>query len=115
MKHLKTGRKFGRKRNQRKALLRLLAGGIISHGKIKTTEARAKELRFVIERMVTRAKSDSLLARRILIAKIGQVAAKKLIDDIAPKYKSKAGGYTRIIKTGHRADDASPMAIIEFV
>jgi len=115
MKHLKAGRKFGRKRNQRKALLKILAGNLIEHGKIQTTEAKAKELRPFIEKMITRAKKGGLFSRRILISRIGVVATKKLMNEIALKYKERAGGYTRIIKTGFRKDDASPLAIIEFV
>ncbi len=115
MKHLQKGRKFGRVRNQRKALMRLLAKNFIEHEKIKTTEAKAKELRPFVEKMVTKARSEKLSSRRIIIAELGEKSAKKLFDEIAPKYKNNQGGYTRIIKLGNRKGDASPMAVIEFV
>lgn len=115
MNHLKKGRKFGRVRNQRKALVRLLAKNFIEHEKIKTTEAKARELRPIVEKMVTKARTGSLTSRRIIIAEIGEENTKKLFNEIAPKYKDRKGGYTRIIKLGSRNGDASPMAIIEFV
>lgn len=115
MKHLKKGRKFGRVRKGRTALLKSLAKNFIEHGKITTTEAKAKELRPAIEKMITRAKTDSLLSRRILSAKVGSDSAKKLISEIAPKCKDRKGGYTRIVKLGNRGGDASPMAVIELV
>ncbi|MCR4283922.1 MAG: 50S ribosomal protein L17 [Parcubacteria group bacterium] len=115
MNHLKKGRKFGRVRNQRKALVRLLTKNFIEHEKIKTTEAKARELRPIVEKMVTKARTGSLASRRIIIAEIGEENTKKLFNEIAPKYKDRKGGYTRIIKLGSRNGDASPMAIIEFV
>lgn len=115
MNHSKKGRKFGRVRNQRKALVRLLAKNFIEHEKMKTTEAKAKELRPIVEKMVTKARSGRLASRRLIIAEIGEKNTKKLFDEIAPKYKDRSGGYTRIIKLGNRKGDASPMAIIEFV
>ena len=95
--------------------MKSLAFNLVAKEKIKTTEARAKELRPFIEKFVTRAKKDNLANRRLLIAKLGQQTAKKLFEKIAPKYKDKNGGYTRIIKLPHRKSDASKMAIIEFV
>jgi large subunit ribosomal protein L17 len=115
VKHKKVGRKFGRKRDQRRALLRSLACNLITQEKIKTTEAKAKELRPFIEKFITRAKIDNLSNRRLLISKIGIKSAKKLFNQIAPKYKERKGGYTRIIKLPPRKTDASKMAIIEFV
>ncbi len=115
MNHLKKGRKFGRVRSQRKALIRSLAKNFIEHEKIKTTEAKAKEIRPIVEKMVTKARTGRLSDRRLIIAEIGEDRTKKLFDDIAPKYKERNGGYTRIIKLGNRKGDASPMAIIEFV
>lgn len=114
MKHSKIGRKLGRKRNQKKALLRSLSLSLINNGKIETSEAKAKELRPYIEKVITRAKTNSVFSRRILRAKLGADSV-KLFEEIAPKYKDRNGGYTRIIKLGHRKSDGSPRAIIEFV
>lgn len=115
MRHKKIGRKFGRKRDQRRALLRALARSLIDKEKIKTTEAKAKELRPFIEKFITRAKIDNFSNRRLLISRIGEESAKKIFEKIAPKYKERKGGYTRIIKLPHRKGDASKMAIIEFI
>ncbi len=95
--------------------MKSLAFNLVAREKIRTTEARARELRPFIEKFVTRAKKDSLANRRLLIARLGQPTAKKLFEKIAPKYKDKNGGYTRIIKASPRQGDASKMAIIEFV
>lgn len=95
--------------------MKSLAFNLVAKEKIKTTEARAKELRPFIEKFVTRAKKGNLANRRLLIARLGQQTTKKLFKKIAPKYKDKNGGYTRIIKLPPRKSDASKMAIIEFV
>ena len=109
-------RKFGRKRNQRRALLKSLAVALIARGKIKTSLARAKELRSFAERLVTYAKNKSpQLALKEITKFINKTAAKKLVKDIAPKYKERQGGYTRIIKAGQRAGDAAQIAFIEWV
>lgn len=115
MRHLKKRRKFGRERGQRKALLKSLSCGLIKKEKIQTTEAKAKELRPFIEKIITKAKNGNLTYRRLTISKLGQEAAKKLFEKIAPKYVKRKGGYIRIIKLPRRASDASRMAIIEFV
>lgn len=115
MRHLKKGRKFGRKRDQRRALMRSLARNFIEKEKIRTTEAKAKELRPFIEKFITRAKIDNLTNRRLLISRIGEKPTNKIFKQIAPKYKERKGGYTRIIKLPPRKSDASKMAIIEFV
>lgn len=115
MRHQKKGRKFGRETNERKALLRSLVYNFILKKKIKTTEAKARELRPVAEKLVTRAKTDTLANRKIIISKIGEQAAKKLFNEIAPSYKNRAGGYTRIMKLPPRKADGSKMAVIEFV
>ena len=117
MRHHNKNRKFGRKANIRRALLKSLALSLIVHGRIKTTEARAKELRPFIEKLVTKGKSPDLNTRRIIISRLlnQKKESKKLIDDIAPKYKDRQGGYTRIVKLPRRAGDASKMAYIEFV
>ncbi len=115
MPRLKNKRRFGRKRDQRRALFASLARALILNEKIKTTEAKAKELRPFIEKLVTKGKEDSLHSRRILAARLSDDVAEKLIKEIGPKYKDRSGGYTRIIKLVPRKDDSAKMAIIEFV
>ncbi|MEA3399520.1 MAG: 50S ribosomal protein L17 [Patescibacteria group bacterium] len=116
MRHHNNIRKFNRKRNQRKALLRGLAISLVKHGKIETTEAKAKSLRSVIEKLITKANKGTLNSQRIIMSRLyNGEQAKKLINEIAPKYKNRKGGYTRITKLPRRQSDASKMAIIEFV
>lgn len=116
MRHHSNKRKFGLEKNQRNALMRSLALALVKHEKIETTLAKAKELRPYAEKLVTRAKTNTIASRRLLISRTGnEMATKKLIDTIAPKYKDRNGGYTRIIKTGRRIKDGSNMAVIEFV
>ncbi len=117
MRHYNNVRKFGRKKNGRNALLKGLALALIAHGKIETTEAKAKELRPMIEKLITKANKGTLSSRRIVISRLYNLKKEgtKLIDEIAPKYKGRTGGYTRITKLPRRAGDASKMAIIEFV
>lgn len=116
MRHHSNKRKFGLEKNQRNALMKSLALALVKHEKIETTLAKAKELRPMAEKLVTRAKIDTVASRRLLIARTGsEFASKKLVETIAPKYKERAGGYTRIVKTGRRIKDGSAMAIIEFV
>jgi len=109
------GRKLSLKKGPRKMLLRVLVNNFFLHEKIKTTEAKAKELRSVAEKLITRAKNIDLANRRLLARELTQKMTKKVIDDIAPKYKERAGGYTRIIKLGPRNSDGAHMAIIELV
>ena len=116
MRHHVTIKKLGRERKVRSSLMRSLAEGLILRGKIKTTETKAKALRPYVERLVTIAKQNTVTARRLLISRLGtEKRAAKLVEDIAPKYKDRNGGYTRVIKLPARAGDASPMAFIEFV
>ncbi len=116
MKHHAGMRKLGRERNQRRALLRSLAVNLIRDGRIRTTEAKAKELRPFIERLVTHAKKDTVSARRLVASRLGgEIKSKKLFTDIAPKYTDRQGGYTRVIKLPTRQGDQSKMALIEFV
>ena len=115
MRKLKQGRKLSRKRNQRKALLKSLAGALFLNEKIKTTEAKAKEISPFAEKCITRAKKGDLASRRLLIKYFSKEMVKKLIDKIGPKYKDRKGGYTRIIKLGPRKSDGARMAIIELV
>lgn len=117
MRHGRKNRKFGRKANVRRGFIRSLAVAFITHEQITTTEARAKELRPYIEKMVTKAKSGDLATRRLIRSRLGnqETLANKIMDDIAPRYKDRDGGYTRIVKLPPRQGDASPMAIIQFV
>jgi len=109
-------RKFHRITGRRKAFFRLLSSSLILHGRIETTIARAKEIRPIVERYVTTAKRQDLASLRRLIAKLPKKSAEKLYYEIAPKYKSRNGGYLRIVKTSKtRVRDSAPIAIIEFV
>lgn len=114
MKHLKKGRKFGREKDQREALMRSLASSFFVLGRIRTTEAKAKELRSWAERFITRAKSQTLADGRILYRNFGSDAVHKLLER-AKDYKQRPGGYTRIVKIGPRKSDGARMAIIELV
>jgi len=117
MRHHNNVRKFGRKKNGRRALMKGLVLALIAHGRIETTEAKAKELRPMIEKLVTKANLGTLSSRRLIISRLYNLKAEagKLIDEIAPKYKDRNGGYTRITKLPSRISDASKMAVIEFV
>ena len=124
MRHHSVNRKFGRKTNGRHALLRSLAKNLILKGKIRTTEAKAKELRPFVEKLVSTARTGTLAARRLLVSRLAvneerkPVAGSpivKLMSDLGPKYKERAGGYTRITKLLARKTDGSSMAIIEFI
>ena len=117
-------RKLGRTSSQRKALLRDLTTDLIISERIETTEARAKELRSVVEKMITLGKRGDLHARRqaaafirneVADAETNQSALQKLFSDIAPRYAERQGGYTRIMKLGPRRGDGAPMVIIELV
>jgi len=117
MRHHNTKRKFGRRKNQRNALLNSLALNLIVRGKIKTTAPKAKELRPFIEKLVTKAKKGDAATRRIIISKLSNRSkeVKKLFEIIVPKYMDKKGGYTRVLKLGARKSDGTKMAIIEFI
>ena len=117
MRHHNTSRKFGRGKTQKHALLNSLVSNLIVREKIKTTLPKAKELRPIIEKLVTRAKRGDLATRTLIISKLGgrSKEVKKLFEVIAPKYSDKNGGYTRVLKLGVRKADGAPMAIIEFV
>jgi len=115
MRKLKKGRKFSRKRGQRKALIKNLSAQLFLKEKIKTTEAKAKTLRTFTEKHITRAKKGDLASRRYLLRFFSKNIVKKLIDEIAPRYKERPGGYTRIVKLGPRKSDGAKMAIIELV
>ena len=115
MKHLNKVRKFHRETDQRRALLKALITALITNGKIKTTEAKAKEVRPRIEKMVSKAKVKDVNAIRFIRRTRAESVTKKLFDEVAPKYKERPGGYTRIVKLGQRKSDGSKMAQIEFV
>lgn len=116
MKHQKKGRKFGREKGLRKALLKSLMHNLIIHNKITTTEAKAKEIKPMVEKLITRAKNETVYNKRVVAEKIpNKKDVKKLFEEIAPKYKERRGGYARIIKIPRRKTDAAKMAIIEFV
>ncbi len=117
MRHHNTQRKFGRKSNVRKAFFRSLLIALIEHKRITTTEARAKEIRPLIEKLITKARGAGLTERRSIISALGNQpeVANKLIEEIAPQYEQRPGGYTRIVKLPRRGGDAAEMAIIEFV
>ncbi len=115
MRKKKQGRKFSRKRDQRKALMKGLVAELFLHERIKTIEARAKEARRFAEKFLTKAKKGDLAARRYLLRFFPNKIVKKLIDEIAPRYKTRQGGYTRIIKLGMRKSDGAKMVIIELV
>ncbi len=107
-------RKFGREAGQRGVLYRALSTALIEHGQIKTTEAKAKSLSGHIDKLITLAKKQTLAARRLLLAQIGDKAVKKLMSEISVQLKDRKGGYTRIMKLGQRKSDSAPMVIIEF-
>lgn len=109
-------RKLGRDSSARRALLRSIVTSLFQHERIETTEAKAKELRKIADKMLTLAKRGDLHARRQVMAyMMNEDVVKKLFDEGAPKYQDRQGGYTRIIKTGVRQGDAAPMVIIELV
>jgi len=116
MKNLKKGRTLGRNSAKRKALFQSLAISLIEHEGIKTTLAKAKELRSFIEPLITLAKNDSVSNRRIAFKKIrNKSAVGKLFSDLGPRFKDRPGGYSRIIKIGFRKGDAAPISFIELV
>mgnify|MGYP001608085068 CR=1 FL=1 len=117
MRHHNANRKFGRVTKVRSALLKSLLRSLIVHGKITTTEAKAKEIRPLVEGLITKARIGTLASKRIVTARLlnQDKISKKLCEEIAPKYKERSGGYTRIIKLPRRKTDGSNMAIIEFV
>ena len=116
MNHRKTGRKLGRSSAHRKALFRNMVTSLLEHEQIRTTDAKAKELRGVAEKMITLGKKGTLHARRNALRTIrSKDVTAKVFDELAERYKDRPGGYTRVIKLGQRPGDAAPMAIIELV
>ena len=116
MRHGKVHRKFNRTAEHRKAMFSNLAGALITHEQIVTTLPKAKDLRPVVEKLVTLARRGDLHARRQAIAELRDLnVVKKLFDVLAKRYEGRPGGYTRIIKAGFRYGDSTPVAVIEFV
>ena len=115
MKKLKQGRKFSREKDQRKALIVSLARSLFLHGKIRTTKAKAKELSSFAQKIITRSKKGDLASRRFLAGYFGTKISKKLVDEIAFKYKDRKGGYVRIIKLVPRKSDGAEIAVIELI
>ena len=116
MRHRKSGKRLGRNTSHRKAMMRNMVTSLFDHEKITTTDARAKELRKVAEKLITMAKRGDLHSRRMTLEVVRdkQVVA-KLFETIAPRYEKRPGGYTRIIKLGHRAGDNAALSVIELV
>ena len=109
-------RKLGRPTEHRKAMLRAMVTFLLEKGRIETTVTRAKEVRSMTEKMITTAKKGDLHSKRQIFAFVTKEdVAKKLFDEVAPKYSDRGGGYTRIVKTGPRRGDAAEMAIIELI
>ena len=117
MRHHDRNKKFGRETNERNALMRSLARSLILHGKIMTTEAKAKAIRPIVEKLVTHAKNPTVAAQRLISARLGgdEEVTAQLIKEVAPKYKERPGGYLRIVKMGKKGSDARDTAMIEFV
>lgn len=116
MRHNKAGRRLGRKTSHRVAMFRNMVTSLLEHGKITTTDAKAKEIRVVAERMITLGKRGDLHSMRLAASVIREKSVvAKLFSTIAPRYKERLGGYTRIIKLGIRQGDAAPISLIELV
>jgi large subunit ribosomal protein L17 len=116
MRHKKLKGKLGRTSSERSSLLANLSISLITHKKIETTYAKAKEVRKYIEKLVTTAKNNNLQTQRKILKVIkNRRASKILFEEISPKYLERNGGYTRIVKTGFRKGDAAPLAVIEFI
>ena len=116
MRHRKTGKTLDRKKGARKALLRNLTTNLILYEKIKTTEAKAKAIKSIVEKLITKGKTNDLSTRRKLLQYLYlENAVKKVLEDLGPRYKDRKGGYLRIIKLGPRSGDSARMVQIEFV
>ena len=113
MRHRKSGRKFGRNSSHRKAMFRNMAASMLKHETIRTTLPKAKELRRVVEPLITLAREDSVANRRLAFDRLrDKEVVGKLFSDLGPRFKDRPGGYLRILKTGPRPGDAAPMAIV---
>ena len=115
MRHLKDGRKLNRSAAHRKALMRNLVKALLQREQIRTTDAKAKELRRWADRIVTLGKRNTVHARRLAFAYLGsRKLVQRLFDEVAPRFQGRAGGYTRVLKIGVRAGDAAPLSLVEF-
>ena len=116
MRHRKSGRKFNRNSSHRTAMMRNLASSIIVHESVKTTLAKAKEIRRFLEPLITLSKENSVANQRLAFSRLrNREAVAKLFDELGPRFKDRPGGYLRILKRGYRAGDKAPMAQVEFV
>src|SRR5437764_13833001 len=116
MRHQKTGRKFGRSTAHRKAMSRNLVTSLLDHGRIQTTEAKGKELRRWVEKVITTAKTDSAAARRAVDAFVeDREATERLFTKLMPRMKERPGGYPGVLKIGPRLGDGAPMVLVELV
>ena len=116
MRHKKSGRRLGRNSSHRKAMFRNMATSLVRHETIKTTVPKAKELRRVVEPLITLAKVDGVANRRLAFNRLrDKEAVGKLFSDLGPRFKDRPGGYLRILKIGPRPGDAAPMAIVQLV
>ena len=116
MRHRKSGRQLNRNSSHRQAMFKNMAGSLVKHEVIKTTLPKAKELRRVIEPLITMAKEDSVANRRLAFARTGdKEVVGKLFNELGPRYEARPGGYTRILKCGFRSGDTAPMAYVELV
>ena len=116
MRHRKSGRKLNRNSSHRKAMFRNIAVAILTHETIKTTLPKAKELRKVVEPLVTLGRTDTVANRRLAFSRLRDKAAvAKLFTDLGPRYAKRPGGYLRVLKMGFRPGDAAPMALVQFV
>ena len=116
MRHKKLGRRFSRDSSHRQAMFSNMAASLIRHEQIVTTLAKAKDLKRVIDKYITLAKRGDLNSRRLAASRLGdEDMVKKLFDTLAPRYKDRAGGYTRVLKAGFRYGDSAPRAVIELV
>ena len=116
MRHRKSGRRLGRNSSHRKAMFRNMATSLLCHETIRTTLPKAKELRRVVEPLITLAKEDGVANRRLAFSRLrDKEAVGKLFKDVGPRFRDRPGGYLRILKTGPRPGDAAPMAIVQLV
>jgi large subunit ribosomal protein L17 len=116
MRHRKSGRKLGRTSSHRTAMFKNMAAALVEQELIRTTLPKAKELRRVVEPLITRAKVDSVANRRLVFARVrDKDAVSKLFGELGPRYAARPGGYLRILKCGFRPGDAAPMAYVELV
>ena len=116
MRHKKSGRKLGRTSSHRKAMFRNMAASLLLHETIKTTLPKAKELRRVVEPLITLARKDDISNRRLAFSRLrDKVIVGKLFNDLGPHFKERPGGYLRILKIGQRSGDSAPMAIVQLI